>query len=174
MTTTDIATVVGLAALIIATQWGRHAVTPRRFILPVLLVGFAAYHYLNGIPTAGGDLDMDVLFTAAGAGLGVLAGGLIRVERDGAGGRIMMQAGLAYAALWAIVFGGRLAFAWAATHTWQHAVAQFSIQHAITGGAAWTAAFILMALAMVLTRTAVLAARTLSLRGNLTGAQTPA
>jgi len=164
MTTTDIAIVVGMAALIIATQWGRHTVSLRRFLAPVLLVGFAGWHYLNGIPTAGGDVDMELMCTVAGAGLGLLAGGLIRVERDGTSGRIVMQAGLAYAALWVAVFGGRLAFAWAATHVWQQQVAQFSIQHEITGGAAWTAAFVLMALAMVLARTAVLAARTLMLR----------
>jgi hypothetical protein len=59
------------------------------------------------------------------------------------------------------VFGGRLAFAWAASHLWSQQVAQFSLQHAITGSAAWTAAFILMALSMVLARTVVTAARAL-------------
>jgi hypothetical protein len=82
------------------------------------------------------------------------------VERDVRSGKIVMQAGLAYAAVWALVFGGRLAFAWAASHVWRDAVAQFSIAHAITGEAAWTAAFVLMAVAMVAARTAVLAART--------------
>ena len=38
----------------------------------------------------------------------------------------MTQAGIAYAALWSVVFGGRLAFAWAATNLWPHQVMQFS------------------------------------------------
>lgn len=160
MSTTDIAIVAGTAALIIATQWGRHPITFRRFVFPVLLVVGVAYRYIQGIPTMGGDLEMEVISALAGVGLGLAAGGLIRVERDAGTGRIMMQTGIAYAALWTVVFGGRLAFAWAASHSWQHQVAQFSIQHAITGSAAWTASFVLMALAMVGARTAVLAVRT--------------
>jgi DMSO/TMAO reductase YedYZ heme-binding membrane subunit len=60
-----------------------------------------------------------------------------------------------------IVFGGRLAFAWAASNLWSHQVGQFSVQHAITGSSAWTAAFVLMALSMVLARTGVVALRAL-------------
>jgi hypothetical protein len=89
------------------------------------------------------------------------------VERDEQTGRIVTEAGVAYATLWVIVFGGRLAFAWAATNLWPHQVMQFSVQHAITDSAAWTAAFVLMALSMVVTRTAVVAARALLLDGSL-------
>jgi hypothetical protein len=93
----------------------------------------------------------------------VLAGYLMRVERDPQTGSVVTQAGVAYATLWIIVFGGRLAFAWAATNLWPNQVAQFSVQHAITGSAAWTAAFVLMALAMVVMRTAIVAARAMLL-----------
>jgi hypothetical protein len=40
---------------------------------------------------------------------------------------------------------------------------QFSLQHAITGSAAWTAAFVLMALSMVVARTVVVSMRALLL-----------
>ncbi|MBV9280775.1 MAG: hypothetical protein JOZ41_11880 [Chloroflexi bacterium] len=160
MNATEILTFVGLAALIIGTQVGRHPLTPRRLLLPfaAALVGF---HYLQTIPTVGGDLDFDIALSLAGAACGVLAAFLMGVERDGRTGRIVLQAGLAYAALWVIVFGGRLAFAWAASNVWTHQVEQFSLQHEITGNAAWTAAFVLMALSMVVARTAVVAIRAL-------------
>lgn len=167
MTTTEIVTFAGLAALIIATQMGRRQLTARRFLLPVLAVGFVGYHYLQGIPTVGGDLPFEVTLSIVGAVCGIIAAALMGLDRDADTGRLVTQAGVAYAALWIVVFGGRLAFAWAATNLWSHQVAQFSIQHEITGSAAWTAAFVFMALSMVLTRTAVVALRALMMTGQL-------
>jgi hypothetical protein len=161
MNATEIITFAGIAGFIIVTQVGRHPLSLRRFVTPLLVAGFVAYTYLHSIPTVGGDLDFEIVLSLAGALFGVLAAFLVRVERDSRTGRIMMQAGLTYAALWAIVFGGRLAFAWAASNIWTRQVEQFSFQHQITGSAAWTAAFVLMALSMVLARTFVLGARTL-------------
>jgi DMSO/TMAO reductase YedYZ heme-binding membrane subunit len=162
MSTTEIIVFVGIAALIIATQVGRRALTPRRFLVPVLAAAFVAYHYLQSVPTVGGDLDFEIALGAIGALCGVAAAYLMRVERDGQTGRLVTQAGAAYAALWIAVFGGRLAFAWGATHLWQHQIFQFSVQHEITGTAAWTAAFVFMALSMVLARTAIVAIRALT------------
>jgi hypothetical protein len=48
-----------------------------------------------------------------------------------------------------------MAFVFAATHGAGPAIAAFSIAHHITGPAAWTAALVMMALADVLTRLAV-------------------
>jgi hypothetical protein len=167
MNTTEIVIFVGFAALIIVTQLGRRALTPRRFLLPVAVAGLVGYHYLQSVPTVGGDLDFEIGLALTGALFGVLAGSLMGVERDAQTGRIMTRAGLAYAALWIAVFGGRLVFAWGATHLWTHQVTQFSIQHAITSSAAWTAGFVFMALSMVLARTAIVAVRALMVGGPL-------
>lgn len=163
MDTTEIITFAGLAAIVIATQVGRRRLSLRRLLLPFLAVGIVGYHYLHAVPTVGGDLDFEISLSLAGVLCGFLAAGLMNVERDEQTGRFVTQAGFTYAALWAIVFGGRLAFAWAASHVWSHQVAQFSIQHQITGSTAWTAAFVFMALSMVLTRTVVVALRALLL-----------
>jgi hypothetical protein len=163
MTTTEIIIFVGLATFIIATQMGRRQLSPRRLLLPLLAVGLVGYHYVPSLPTMGGDLDFEVSLSLVGILCGVLAAGLMTVERDAQTGRIVTQAGIAYAALWGGVFGGRLAFAWGASHLWSHQVMQFSLQHAITGSAAWTAAFVLMALSMVVARTVVVAMRALLL-----------
>ena len=50
------------------------------------------------------------------------------------------------------MIGGRTAFAYAATHLFHAQIASFSVEQQITGRPAWTAAFVLMALAMVLAR----------------------
>ncbi|HEX6509038.1 MAG TPA: hypothetical protein VF221_15525 [Chloroflexota bacterium] len=161
MNTPEIITFVGLATFIIATQLGRRPLSLRRLLLPLLAASVVGYRYLHSVPTSGGSLDFELSLSLAGALCGVLAAGLMSVERDEQTGRIVTEAGVAYAALWVIVFGGRLAFAWAASHVWSHQVAQFSLQHAITSSAAWTAAFVLMALSMVVARTVVVALRAL-------------
>src|SRR5216683_2295249 len=57
--------------------------------------------------------------------------------------------------MWVGGVGARLAFAVAASNGAGPAIARFSIAHQITGSAAWVAALVMMALADVLTRLAV-------------------
>jgi hypothetical protein len=153
MKSTEVVMFVGIAAAIIVSQIGRHPFTLRRFLVPVIVAGGVAYHYLlQGVASTGGALDFEILLSLAGVAFGILAVMLIQVERDTSTGQVVMQAGLMYAALWVAVFGGRLAFAWAATNVWKHQVAQFSIAHQLTN-TAWTDAFVLMAVSMVLART---------------------
>jgi hypothetical protein len=168
MNATEVIIFAGLAALIIGTQMGRHPVTLRRFVVPLAAAAFVAWHYLQTIPTVGGDLDFELALTIAGVALGVLAGSLIKVDRDQQTGKLVLEAGLAYAALWIVTLGGRLAFGWAATNLWSQQIGQFSVQHQITGSAAWTAAFVLSALAMIVARTVVVGARVLIADGRLT------
>jgi hypothetical protein len=158
MSTTEILIFVGLAALIIGTQVGRHTLTLRRMILPLVAVVVVGSQYLQSIPTAGNDLDFYLWCTAAGIAFGVLAAALMKVSRDRTSGQIVTEAGVGYASLWIAVFGGRLAFAYFATHGFGPTVGQFSIDHLITA-AAWTPALVLMALAMVAVRVLVVAGR---------------
>jgi hypothetical protein len=81
----------------------------------------------------------------------VLATFATRVRRTA--DAVLISAGTAFATLWVAVIGGRVAFAEWATHSGARAVGEFSMRHQIDGAAAWTAAFVLMAQAMVLGRT---------------------
>jgi len=164
MSTTEVLFVLGLTATVLITQLGRHTLTWRRMLLPLVVVALVGRQYLQTIPAVGGDLDFEILCAVFGTACGVLAAGLVSLQRDPASGRISTKAGIAYAALWVVVLGGRLGFAYLATNGWSAQVRQFSIDHAITAGA-WTAAFVLMALAMVLARTLVVGGRALLLRG---------
>jgi hypothetical protein len=170
MSTTEVLLVLGLAATVLVTQLGRHTLTWRRMLLPLAVATLVGRQYLQTIPTIGGDLAFEIVCTAFGTASGVLAASLVTLQRDAASGRIITRAGLAYAAVWVTVLGGRLGFAYLATHGWSAQVRQFSIDHAITAGA-WTSAFVLMALAMVVARILVVGGRAL-LPGDAQGVRT--
>jgi hypothetical protein len=82
-------------------------------------------------------------------------GGLATRLRLGADGRPLGRAGALAAGMWIAGVGARMVFYFAATHGAGPAIAAFSVAHHITGPAAWTAALVMMALADVLTRLAV-------------------
>jgi hypothetical protein len=158
--TTEILIAVAIVGSILL-QFGSHAIDWRRVALPLLIVSGFAVYYLKGIPTGGNDL----LFTLAGLGLGVLlgavAGVLMGVRRDTTG-RVILTAGVAYAALWIVVFAARLGFVLIA----QNSPSTFrdlfiwAFQHGITEEG-WTDFFLLQALAMVGVRTLVTVGRVL-------------
>lgn len=153
MSTTQYLLNAGLLALVLGGNLGTRTVSRSRFALPLLLVAVAAGVFLRDVPTAGNDLGLELTGAAAGAVLGLVAAALVHVRRD-TGGRLVMHAGQAYAALWFAVIGGRCVFAYGADRWFGRAIGEFSKTHQITGADAWTAAFILMALAMVVTRVA--------------------
>jgi hypothetical protein len=153
MSTTQYLLNAGLLAFVLWANLGTRTVSRSRLTLPLVLVALAAAVFLRDVPTAGNDLGLELAGVAAGAVLGLVAAGLVHVRRD-AGGRLVMRAGAAYALLWIAVIGGRCVFAYGADHWFPRAIGEFSMTHRITGADAWTAAFILMALAMVVTRVA--------------------
>jgi hypothetical protein len=157
MSTSQLFLNLGLLVFVLGTNLGTRTVTGRRLLLPVLLVLIAGWAFLQDLPTTGGDARLELAGTIVGVVLGVAAAALMPVRRDSAG-RLVTTAGLGYAVLWIAVIGGRIAFAYSATGWASRSVGEFSVAQQITGAAAWTAAFVLMALAMVLTRVAVTAA----------------
>jgi len=152
MSTTQYLLNAGLLAFVLWANLGTRTVSRVRFTLPLLLVAVAAAVFLRDVPTAGNDVGLELAGVGVGAVLGMIAAALVRVER--LGGRLVMRAGVAYAALWVAVIGGRCVFAYGADHWFPRAIGEFSMTHSITGADAWTAAFILMALAMVVVRVA--------------------
>jgi len=116
-------------------------------------------------------LAVPVLAVAAGAAMGAI-GGLATRLRPGPDGRPLGRAGWIAAGTWIGGVGGRMAFAFAATHGAGPAIARFSLAHQITGSAAWVAALVMMALADVLTRLIVVYLRGRRLTGTV--ATTPA
>jgi hypothetical protein len=158
MSTPQYALNVGLLVYVLASNLGTRRLSSARLLLPVALVAVAGWFFLRDIPTRGHDVQLEVIGVIVGAALGVLAGLLVGVRRTPAG-ELLTQAGAAYAVLWVVVIGGRVAFAYGAEHWFAQSIGQFSMAHQITGADAWTTAFVLMALAMVLVRVLVTSAR---------------
>jgi hypothetical protein len=129
-----------------------------QLILPVLLVAGAAAYYLRSVPTAGNDLALELTLAAVGAVLGALCAVATRLRR-GPDGVALARAGWIAAILWIVGIGARMVFAYASDHGSGPAIARFSVAHSITSADAWVAALVLMALAEVIARLAVLRVR---------------
>jgi len=157
MTTTDYLMNIGLIALVVLQIRG-HEVTRARLLFPLVATVVVAAQFLHAVPTAGNDLVLIVGFTAVGAALGAGAGFVTSVRRHGAGA--FARAGLVASALWVVGIGARMAFVLWVGHGGQPAVARFSVAHHITSGSAWAAAFVLMAMAEVASRTGALYLKT--------------
>lgn len=147
---------LGLLAYILASNLGTRRLTRGRLLLPLALVAVAGSAFLRAVPTGGHDVQLELVGVLSGVALGVVAGLLVRIRRT-SDFELVTRAGAAYAALWMAVIGGRVLFAYGADHWFSRSIGIFSIEHQITGADAWTSAFVLMALAMVLTRVLVTA-----------------
>lgn len=82
----------------------------------------------------------------------------VKVQQTEDGSRVTV-AGRSYATVWTATIAGRLLFAYGASDWFAPQIADFSRSLGITGSAAYTSAFVIMALAMVVTRVAVTAFR---------------
>jgi hypothetical protein len=153
MTTIDYLISAALILLVIPQIRGTRQ-TPRNALLPVVAVAAAAAYYLKSFPTEGHNVQLYVVGVLAGAVLGVACGATTRLSL-GSDGVALAKAGTVAALLWILGMASRAGFEYWATHSGSTTIAQFSHDNMITGAAAWTAALLLMALAQVLSRLAV-------------------
>lgn len=155
MSNTQWALNVLLLVWVLSRNLGVREVTRSMFVVPLVIVVTAAAGFLRDVPTVGNDWLLEAVGAGAGLALGVLAAFLCRVETKRS--RVTVTAGLGFAALWVAVIGGRMLFAAWAQGPGAASIGAFSRDHLITGAGAWTAAFVLMALAMVAGRLVTLA-----------------
>jgi hypothetical protein len=153
MTTNEYLLNVALLVWILWSNLGTHRLTPRRVLLPMAIAAVVGGSYLRGTPTGGNDLALELVGLGAGVALGIVAALLVRVRRTTEG--VLTTAGAPFALLWIVVIGGRMLFAYGSDHWFGDAIVRFSLDHRITAAGAWTAAFVLMALAMIVTRVAI-------------------
>ncbi|MFE2147220.1 hypothetical protein ACFXA3_36750 [Streptomyces sp. NPDC059456] len=160
---TDIALI-----LIVFRQLREDALTAKSYLLPLGIVTFVGFSYLDTVPTGGNDLVLIGALMGVGAALGISGGVFTRIRR--ADGHVLIKAGAVSAALWVIGMGARLGFQLWVDHGGAADVARFSMDHRITGSQAWVTALVLMALTEVVTRLATIFVRSRM----VTGAQQPA
>lgn len=151
-----------LLVWVLTRNLGTRRVNASTFWIPLVVVAAAGSWLLDDLPTSGHDPVLEVI----GAGVGVILGlvGAASTRMSHRGGDLVVHAGAGFAGLWIAAIGGRALFAQWATHSGARALGEFSIRHQITGADAWTAAFVLMALAMVSARLTVLAVQVRSHR----------
>ena len=158
MNTATMYVINAVLVLMVIRQIREHPLDLRSLAVPVLAVGAAAALFLHSVPVDGNDILLELACVAAGATMGAL-GGLTTKLRRGSDGRALGRAGWLAASLWIAGVGARMAFAIADTNGAGPAITRFSAAHQITGEPAWVAALIMMALADVLTRLAVIYVR---------------
>src|SRR5262252_4554263 len=141
--------------LMVIRQIREHPLDLRSLAIPVLAVGCAAVLFLHSVPAGGNDIALELACVLAGAAMGAIGGLATRLSL-GADGRALGRAGWLAAGMWVGGVGARLAFAVADSNGAGPAIGRFSIAHHITGKPAWVAALVMMALADVLTRLAVI------------------
>lgn len=161
-----------LLGWVLLRNLGTKPLTRGLYLAPLVVCLVAAVVFLRDLPTAGHDVTLELLGLAAGLVLGGVATLLTRLRQTGRG--LVVEAGVGFAALWVGVIGGRIAFAEWANGAGGPSIGRFSVAHAITGADAWTAAFVLMALAMVLGRVVTTAAWAALLRRQLPLVAVPA
>lgn len=153
-------------AVLVATlhsDLGTHRkIGPMRLLRPALVAASVVPLFIDPLVTRGTGLAVELAGTAAGLLGGLLALALTRVYRSPATGRPVTHATWGYALLWTVVVGARAAFSYGCAHWFPTQLAQWGQSHHVTG-AAITNGLIFMAVAMLLTRTAGLAARAAAL-----------
>ncbi|MEV4422214.1 hypothetical protein AB0L40_19895 [Patulibacter sp. NPDC049589] len=146
-----------ILGVVLFSDLGRKAFSRRRLVRPLLIAGIVGATMVAGVPSHGDGLLLIVLGVTAGVVLGALAGGLLRVEADG-DAPVVTVGGPAYAAFWTTVAGLRVAFAYGSDHWFRSDLGTWMLHHQVTSDAL-TDALVLMALAMVVTRTISVLAR---------------
>ncbi|MFB4426822.1 hypothetical protein C5F59_037755 [Streptomyces sp. QL37] len=160
MTTTEWITDIVLI-LVVFRQLREGRLDLKAFLIPLGIVAFVAYSYLDTVPTAGNDLVLIGALMAVGAALGTAGG--IHTRLRAAGEHILIKAGAVSAVLWVLGMGARIIFQmWVEHGGGADDVGRFSVSHHITGDQAWVAAFVLMALTEVVTRLATIFVRSRS------------
>ena len=125
-----------ILVLMVIRQLREHSLDLRALAVPVLAVAAAAVMFLHSVPVGGSDIALELLGVMAGAAMGAI-GGLATRLRRGTDGRPLGRAGALAAGMWVAGVGGRMAFAFAATHGAGAAIGRFSLAHHITGSGAW-------------------------------------
>jgi len=162
-----------ILTMVLVSDLGTRTVGRLRLVRPFLAAAIVVPFFLKGVVTSGNGLLIELAGIAAGAVLGLAAAACLRVRRDQQTGAVTSHAGAAYAAIWIVVSAGRLFFDYGANHLFTAQLFSFGMAHHITV-AALTDSLIFLSLAMLLTRTAALAARARRTPATEAAAEAPA
>jgi hypothetical protein len=162
MSTLTQAAIVNAAVLVsvLATDLGpARRIGRMRILRPLIVAAVIIPLFVKSPATRGDSLALELVGTVTGILLGIAAAALIRVRREPATGKAVSSAGAGYAALWTIVVAARTTFSYGCVHWYPAQLVHWGTAHQISIDAL-TDALVFMAIAMLVTRTLGLAART--------------
>ncbi len=152
-----------LLTVVLESDLGTRKVSRFRVLRPIVTSAAIVPFFVGKGATSGYGLLLEIGGTAAGLLLGLLAGSFMPVRAGTVKGRRCAQsrAGLAYALTWIGVVGARLFFSYGSAHLFGPRLGRWMAGHHVSG-TALTDALIFMAVAMMLTRAALLHTRSRS------------
>jgi hypothetical protein len=149
---------------VLEADLGRRKIGWFRVLRPLLTAILVCPLFLDSIPTSSHDVALQAVGIGAGVLLGLAAHLFISVgygpvkSRRGTRDRAVSRAGFGYAAFWTVIYGGRLLFIYGTLHWFSVPLGQFMAAHQLSA-AGLTDALVFMAVAMALTRSALLGVR---------------
>ncbi|MFJ5553062.1 hypothetical protein [Streptomyces sp. NPDC093225] len=153
-----------ILVIILSTDLGTRRITRMRLLRSIIAVAIVVVLFVRSLPLGGNDPWLQLAGVGAGVACGLIAATLLPAHR-GSDGDVYTRGGVAYAIVWTLMSASRVLFAYGSEHWFGQDVILFSIENELSGQDVYSNAFVFMALAMVLTRTAVLLAKRRRLRG---------
>lgn len=129
-----------------------------RVIRPLVSALIIIPFFLSGVDVSGAGLILEATCGLIGVGLGIVASTQMQVYRSRRTMRPVTRAGVSYAAVWLVVSIARVIFSYGSTHWFEESLGRWMATNEVTSGAL-TDSLIFMALAMVITRVAVMVNR---------------
>ncbi|MET9606660.1 hypothetical protein ABZZ17_16535 [Streptomyces sp. NPDC006512] len=161
--TTALITSGSLLAVILATDSGNRRITPLRIAAPTLVAVLVIGVCVHSFPTAGNDTSLHLAGIGAGGICGLVAGSLLSAHRDPAGD-IRSTGGPGHAAVWVLLLGAQILFAYGCEHWFGARMTRFTTDYQLSGSEVLVSSLALTSLSMVLARTAVLLSRLRAVR----------
>lgn len=159
MTSALVVDAVILAAVLEADLGGARKLGLFRLLRPLLLAAGIVPLFIKPVVTHGHGLTFELVLAGVGVLLGLVASALMHVSpQTSSGAGAQTRAGFGYALLWIVVLGARAAFSYGSNHWFGGSLEHWQIHHQVTT-AAITDGLVFEAVAMLLTRTGLLAVR---------------